>query len=70
MATAAETEPRIHDPHTVDKYEAADAEKKDSTSDLEPRHKENPMAEVDSEADKLHYQKYGTYDRCECLRPV
>jgi len=65
MATATEAQPRIHDPELVGKHEAADPEKKDSTSDLEHQHAENPAGHAGNEADRLHYEKYGTYDRYE-----
>lgn len=65
MASAGEVAPKIHDPDTVGHNEAADAEKKDSTSDLDHHHAENPAGGADSEADRLHYEKYGTYDRYE-----
>lgn len=65
MASAAEVPPRIHDPATVGNFDAADAEKKDSSSDLEHHHAENPAGHADSDADREHYEKYGTYDRYE-----
>ncbi|KAF2822830.1 MFS multidrug transporter-like protein [Ophiobolus disseminans] len=64
MATATEAQPKIHDPNAVGTHDA-DAEKKDSTSDLEHQHAENPTAHASSDADRLHYEKFGTYDRYE-----
>lgn len=62
MATAQEVQPRIHNPETMS---AASPEKKDSTSDLEHQHAENPTTHASNDADRAHYEKYGTYDRYE-----
>ncbi|EOA84604.1 hypothetical protein ACJQWK_06593 [Exserohilum turcicum] len=64
MASAAETKPDIHDPHILHKDEAADVEKQ-SGSDGDHYHAENPTDHAISAADKEHYEKYGTYDRYE-----
>lgn len=63
MASAAEVKPDIHDPEMVHKNEA-DPEKKDSTSD-NGQQRENPAAFATNDADRAHYEKYGTYDRYE-----
>jgi hypothetical protein len=65
MATAAEVAPKIHDPHTVGHHEAVDSEKKDSSSDLDNQHVENPSANARNDADRAHFEKYGTYDKYE-----
>jgi len=65
MATAAEVEPKIHDPHTVGNNQAILNEKKDSTSDLEHQHAENPTANASNAADREHFEKYGTYEKYE-----
>jgi MFS family permease len=45
---------------------AAEAhEKKDSNSDLEHHHDEDPIAHAHNDADRQHFEKYGTYDRYE-----
>jgi hypothetical protein len=62
MASAADVRPSIHDPETIRKNEV-DPEKKSGASDNEQR--DNPAAFATSEADKAHYEKYGTYDRYE-----
>jgi hypothetical protein len=64
MASAAE-KGEIHDANTVGNNEAALMEKKDSSSDLEHQHAENPTAHASSEADRKYYEKYGTYDKYE-----
>ncbi|EAT89360.1 hypothetical protein HBI56_026030 [Parastagonospora nodorum] len=65
MATAGEVEPKIHDPHTVGNNQAILNEKKDSTSDLEHQHAENPTANANNAADREHFEKYGTYEKYE-----
>ncbi|OAL51535.1 multidrug transporter [Pyrenochaeta sp. DS3sAY3a] len=66
MASAAERTPAVHDPDTVRNNEAAlDAEKADSTSDNEPHHAEDPTGLATNDADKAHYEKFGTYDHYE-----
>lgn len=65
MASAAEINPNIHDANTVHNNEAVEAEKKDSTSDHDANHAEDPSGLATSEDDRKHYQKYGTYDRYE-----
>jgi hypothetical protein len=65
MATAAEVAPKIHDPNTVGHHEAVDSEKKDSSSDLDNQHVENPSANARNDADRAHFEKYGTYDKYE-----
>jgi hypothetical protein len=59
MATASEA------PAMTDAEVAFVSEKKDSISDLEHNHAENPMAVASNDADRQHYEKYGTYDRYE-----
>ncbi|KAF1940092.1 multidrug transporter [Clathrospora elynae] len=65
MASAAEIKPDIHDAHIVNQNEAGDVEKKDSISDSGPHHGEYPANHAINDADRKHYEKYGTYDRYE-----
>lgn len=64
MASAAERG-EIHDSDMVGNHQAALTEKKDSSSDLEHQHAENPTAHASSEADRKYFDKYGTYDKYE-----
>lgn len=65
MASAAEHQPKIHNAETVGRNEATDAEKKDSTSEDTNLHQENPSAIATNDEDRIHHEKYGTYDRYE-----
>jgi hypothetical protein len=65
MATAAEVDPKIQESHPMGNHDAAYTEKKDSTSDLEHHHAENPAAGATTEADRQRFEKYGTYERYE-----
>lgn len=65
MASAAEIKPEVHDANTVRAHEAAEAEKKSSSSDPDTHHTEDPSGLATSEEDRKHYAKYGTYDRYE-----
>jgi hypothetical protein len=61
MAIEAEVEPKIqHDTDTL----ATDVEKA-SSSDLEHKHAENPLAGEKNEQDRAHFEKYGTYEKHE-----
>lgn len=56
----------MHDPDTVRNNEAVlDAEKADSTSENEPHHAEDPTGLASNDADRAHYEKFGTYDHYE-----
>ncbi|KAH9861672.1 hypothetical protein J1614_011425 [Plenodomus biglobosus] len=63
MASAAELKPDIHGPNTVHKDEAGEAEKQITVSGNGNHDKPTDFAS--SEADRQHYEKYGTYDRYE-----
>lgn len=65
MASATEVTPGIHKPDTVDGHDAANGEKKTSSESDTVNHNENPSAIAGSDADRVHYEKYGTYDRYE-----
>jgi hypothetical protein len=65
MATAAEVEPKIHNANMVENNQAVLHEKKDSTSDVDHQHAENPTANANNAADREFFEKYGTYEKYE-----
>ncbi|KAL5120989.1 hypothetical protein ACEQ8H_001177 [Pleosporales sp. CAS-2024a] len=64
MASAAEAEPKIHDSDSAGNNEAALGEKKDSSSDFDHQHAENPTAGA-STGDGEHFAKFGTHEKYE-----